>query len=75
MRDPASILGGESVYCLNRGQLEEAIRLAEMDPVSSPKIRQFLDRTEAQLTRNEQAALAFVLIERLRSTADEAPDE
>lgn len=70
MSDPASILGGESVYCLNQSQLDEAIRLAELDPVSSPKLKRFLEETEHQLTRNEQAALAFVLIERLRMTVD-----
>ena len=64
--DPVSILGGESVYCINEGQLSDAMRLANEDEPSSPRIQATLADLEKNLTRNERAALAFVIIERLR---------
>ena len=64
--DPVSILGGESVYCINQGQLSDAMRLANEDETSSPRIQATLTDLEKNLTRNERAALAFVIIERLR---------
>ncbi|MFM1548099.1 MAG: hypothetical protein ACKJSG_01775 [Lentisphaeria bacterium] len=66
--EPVSLLGGESVYCINEGQLRDAVRLADEDPESSPKIQSQLEAIEASLTRNERAALAFVIIERLRKS-------
>ena len=66
--EPVSLLGGESVYCINEGQLRDATRLADEDPESSPKIQSQLETIEASLTRNERAALAFVIIERLRKS-------
>ncbi len=66
--EPVSLLGGESVYCINEGQLRDAARLADEDPESSPKIQSQLETIEASLTRNERAALAFVIIERLRKS-------
>jgi hypothetical protein len=66
--EPVSLLGGESVYCINEGQLRDASRLADEDPESSPKIQSQLETVEASLTRNERAALAFVIIERLRKS-------
>ncbi len=59
---PTSILGGESVYCINQGQLAEAQRLV----ASKPALTTWVAEIEAFASRNEQAALAFVLIERLR---------
>ncbi|NQU39730.1 MAG: hypothetical protein HQ523_07240 [Lentisphaerae bacterium] len=70
---PLSILGGESVYCINQNQLGDAMRLANEDEESSPRIQAVLADVELALTRNERAALAFVIIERLREpirTAD-----
>lgn len=67
MKSPVSIKGGESVYCINENQLQESLRLANEDPVSSPKIQQAREVLENTLTRNERAALAFLLIERLRT--------
>ena len=64
--DSVDILGGESVYCVNRSQMGEAMRLADEDEESSPRIQAALAELEANLTRNERAALAFVIIERLR---------
>jgi hypothetical protein len=68
--DPVDLLGGDSVYCINKNQLADAVRLAEEDPVSGPRIRAVIDAAETSLSRNERASLAFVLIERLRDRPD-----
>jgi hypothetical protein len=65
---PIDILGGESVYCINEDQLRRSLELAESDPESSPKIQGAIDDLESRLSRNERAALAFVLIDRLTKT-------
>lgn len=70
---PTSLLGGESVYCINQAQLQEAVRLYESDPQSSVHLRAFVEKAQSELSRNEQAALAFVLIEQLRNPPDKAP--
>ena len=62
---PIELTGGESAYCINRGQLESARALAFENPESAPRIQDEMRRLEACLTRNERAALAFVLIDRL----------
>lgn len=64
---PTSILGGESVYCINQAQLDEAVRLCESDVASASKLQQLIDQIETTCTRNERAALAFTLIQRLRN--------
>ncbi len=69
IREHISLLGGESVYCINRGQLVEARRLAHEDPVASPRIQRKLDEIERSMSRNERAALAFVVIDRLLKTS------
>ena len=63
-----SLMGGPSAYCISTGQLENAFQLANKDPDSSPRIQAQIERLEKDLSRNERAALAFVLIERLRET-------
>ena len=67
---PISLLGGESVYCINEAQLKEATRLMEDDPQSAPRLQRLLKTIEAECSRNEQAALAFTLIEHLRQSKD-----
>ena len=62
---PIELLGRESVYCINHSQLKSAFRLAQEDPHSAPRIQAELVALEQKLTRNERAALAFVLIDRL----------
>jgi hypothetical protein len=64
---PTSLLGGDSVYCINEAQLEEAVRLMEKDPASAPRLQRLIKLIENDCNRNEQAALAFMLINRLRS--------
>lgn len=63
------VTGGESVYCINQTQLEAAFRLARDNPQSAPRIDRLLTSIENDLSRNEQAALAFVLIDRLLNSA------
>lgn len=49
--------------------MAEALRLAEEDEVSSAKIQARLSEVETSLSRNERAALAFVLIHRLKHSS------
>jgi hypothetical protein len=62
---PIELLGGESVYCINESQLKSAFKLAFEDPAASPRIQEEIRVLEDKLSRNERAALAFVLIDRL----------
>ena len=62
------LLGGKSVHCINEQQMAEALRIAEEDPQSSQKITGIIEELENSLSRNERAALAFVLIHRLKET-------
>lgn len=62
---PIELLGGESVYCINQSQLQGAFRLANEDPQSAPRIQAEIAALEQKFSRNERAALAFVLIDRL----------
>jgi hypothetical protein len=62
---PVELLGGPSVYCISEIQLQTARELAASHPVSSPKIQAEIGNVESRLDRNERAALAFVLIDRL----------
>ena len=64
---PVSLKGGDSVYCINEKQLAEATRLAKEDPESGPRIRSALETLEQSLSRNERAALSFMIIESLRN--------
>ena len=59
------LLGGESLYCVNLTRLEHAYKLLETDPDSGPRIRALIDQIESALDRDERAALAMVLIDRL----------
>jgi len=49
--------------------MAEAWRLAEHETGSSEKIQEALAALENELTRNERAALAFVIISRLKATS------
>lgn len=69
IKAPIPLLGGASVHCINEQQMAEAWRLAEKEPGSSEKIQHMLGTLEAALSRNERAALAFILISRLKDTA------
>ena len=67
---PISILGGESVYCINEAQMRDAQRLANEDIESSKKIQFQIKEIEINLSRNERAALAFTIIENLRENRE-----
>ena len=62
-------MGGKSVHCINEQQMAEAWRLTEQEPGSSAKIQAALEKLEQDLTRNERAALAFVIISRLKASS------
>ena len=64
--NPISILGGDSVYCINEAQMRDARKLAEEDSESSKKIKEIMEKLESEFSRNERAALAFTVIENLR---------
>lgn len=66
--EEVTLLGGKSVHCINEQQMAEAVRLAELDSVSSPKIQTRIKSLEDELSRNELAALAFVIIQRLKDS-------
>lgn len=68
-KEPIPLLGGKSVYCINESQLQEAYQLANEDPESSPKIQAKIKELQESMSRNEQAALAFMLIDNLLRTA------
>lgn len=59
------LTGGESVYCINQAQMTRTRDLVDSDNESGEKVRQILGELEAKLSRNERAALAFAIIERL----------
>jgi hypothetical protein len=67
MSNTISLMGGKSVHCINEQQMKEGLRLAENDPESSTRIQRLVDMAEAELTRNERAALAFKLISDLKT--------
>ena len=67
--NPIPLLGGKSVFCINEEQMQEASRLRTDDTESSKKIDFQLKQIEQVLSRNEQAALAFTLIERLKNSS------
>jgi len=62
------LTGGESVYCINQSQMHVARRLVEEDAEAHPKMKELFDAAISELTRNEQAALSFVLIDHLNNT-------
>lgn len=48
--------------------MEEAVRLAEREGASSERIQRALQDLEANLSRNELAALSFLIIRRLKNS-------
>lgn len=68
---PIDITGGESVYCINQSQLAEAVRLSTAEDATGRKIRQGIQEIEEHYSRNERAALCFMVIERLLKGEEE----
>ncbi len=69
--EPQDITGGKSVYCFNQKQLDGAFRLFEEASEDGDALRREVERLEQSLSRNQRAALAFVLIDRLSKTIEE----
>ena len=69
--EPVDLTGGKSVYCFNESQLDHAFALFEGQDESGDKIRAEVARLEKELTRNERASLAFVIIDHLNKTTDD----
>lgn len=59
------ITGGESIYCINESQLKKAYEIASGESGSARKIQSVMQMIEDDLTRNERAALAFLIINNL----------
>ena len=59
------LTGGESVYCINRAQMGRTRGLMAAEDESGERLREVLASLEENFSRNERAALAFSLIERL----------
>lgn len=64
-QQPIDITGGESVYCINMAQLRQAYDMISGDSESSARLHAQLDVLEADFNRNDRAALAFLIIDRL----------
>lgn len=67
---PIDLTGGKSVYCFNQHQLDQAQRLYREESPSGEKIREAVDRLESDYSRNEQATIAFTIIEHLNQTSE-----
>ena len=66
---PIDVTGGKSVYCFNEYQLKSAFDLAEADCDEGRKVREAIEFLEQNFSRNERAAAAFVVIDRLLKSA------
>ena len=66
---PIDLTGGKSVYCLNQQQLDRALALFQEDSPAGARLRAAVARLEAECSRNERAAIAFLLIQHLQATA------
>ncbi len=74
MKQEIEISGGESVYCFNEGQLKKAYDMVMNDPENAKKLRSILNLLETKFSRNERAALAFVLIDRMLRSSGIVPE-
>lgn len=70
---PLDLTGGKSVYCLNQQQLDRALALAAEESAAGERIRDAVARLESACSRNERAAIAFVLIRHLQETVEASP--
>ncbi len=62
------IIGSESIYCIDEIQLQKAIKMAEGNSPSATKIQSAKKILETDLSRNELAALAFIIIDDLKNS-------
>jgi hypothetical protein len=68
-KQPIDLTGSPSYFCISQQQMTDAYTLAFEDQGSASQIQTVLDMLERQLDRNQQAALAFVLIDKLLQSA------
>ncbi len=61
------LTGGESVYCINQAQMRRTHSIIASDDASGKRVRRVVEEMEKTLSRNEQAAVAFSIIDRLNS--------
>lgn len=61
------LTGGESVYCINQAQMTRTWNMVESNSESGTLVRQTIEDLETRLSRNERAAVAFSIIERLNN--------
>jgi len=68
---PIDLTGGKSVFCFNESQFAQAQGMFDAEDESGEKIRAEFKKLEAEFTRNQRAALAFMIIDQLNKTAPE----
>jgi len=66
LKPAVDLTGGESVYCINESQMRKALAMLEAAGNDS-RLRATYEELRTSLDRNEQAALAFLLIDALRN--------
>ena len=66
---PIDLTGGKSVYCLNQQQLDRALAIFQEASPAGERLRAAVARLESECSRNERAAIAFLLIQHLQATA------
>lgn len=59
------LTGGESVYCINEAQMRRTREMVNHKSGSAGKLSETIEMLEDRLDRNELAALAFSIIEKL----------
>ncbi len=67
---PIDLTGGKSVFCFNQHQLDKAFEMFQANDESGETLRAEIRRLTSTYTRNEQATLAFVLIDHLNKTSE-----
>jgi hypothetical protein len=67
---PIDLTGGKSVYCFNQHQMDHAHALFNEQTPEGEAIREAVGKLEATYTRNQQATIAFMLIEHLNQTSE-----
>jgi len=67
---PIDLTGGKSVYCFNQHQMDQANNMFLEESPSGDKIREAVARLETDYSRNEQATIAFMIIQHLNETSE-----
>ncbi len=67
---PIDLTGGKSVYCFNQHQMDQARSMLNEESESGKKIREAVALLEKDYSRNEQATIAFTIIEHLNESSE-----